>query len=113
MSDARERPAVIDAFSAYIRLERGLSQRTAVAYTGDLDDFARFLDKDRDEAKLAKADLSDARRYVMTLMGQRKYSAVAVRRRILSLRAFFNYLNRTGKRSDDSLSDFKPPKVPK
>lgn len=113
MSQAQERPALIDAFSAYIRLERGLSQRTAVAYTGDLDDFARFLDKGRDEARLAKAGLSDARRYVMTLMGQRKYSAAAVRRRIASLRAFFKYLKRTGKRTDDPLSDFKPPKEPK
>jgi len=113
VSDPQKRPALIDAFSAYIRLERGLSQGTAVAYTGDLDDFARFLDKGRDEARLAKADLNDARRYVMTLMGQRKYSAAAVRRRIASLRAFFKYLKRTGKRSDDPLSDFKPPKEPK
>ena len=41
VSDPQKRPALIDAFSAYIRLERGLSQGTAVAYTGDLDDFAR------------------------------------------------------------------------
>jgi len=113
VSVAREPNPLIEAFSAYIRLERGLSQSTAVAYTGDLDDFARFLDKRRDEARLAHADVNDARRYVMTLMGLRKYSAAAVRRRIASLRAFFKYLKRTGRRSDDPLSDFKPPKEPK
>lgn len=113
MSEPKERPELIEAFSAYIRLERGLSQRTAVAYTGDLDDFARFLDKGRDEARLARADLGDARRYVMTLMGQRRYSAAAVRRRIASLRAFFKYLKRTGRRTDDPLADLKPPKEPK
>lgn len=113
MREGRKPNPVIEAFSAYVRLERGLSQRTAEAYTGDLDDFARFLDKERGEAKLVRADVNDARRYVMTLMGQRKYSAAAVRRRIASLRAFYKYLKRAGRRSDDPLSDFKPPKEPK
>ncbi len=113
VKEPRKRNELIDAFSAYIRLERGRSQRTAEAYAGDLDDYARFLDKDRDEAKLAKASLNDARRYVMTLMGQRKYSAAAVRRRIASLRGFYRFLKRSGRRADDPLVDFEAPKAPK
>jgi site-specific recombinase XerD len=104
---------LIDAFSAHIRLERGLSQRTAEAYAGDLDDFARFLDKNRNEKRLMTASLGDAQRYVMTLMGQRKYAVSAVRRRIASLRAFYKFVQRSGRRPDNPVSDLSPPKVPR
>jgi integrase/recombinase XerC len=104
---------VIEAFSAHIRLERGLSQRTAVAYSGDLYDYARFLDKNRDEKRLIAAGLNDARRYVMTLMGQRKYAASAVRRRIASLRAFYKFAKRSGLREDNPVVEFDQPKEPR
>jgi integrase/recombinase XerC len=112
MKDARKKAPLIEAFAAYIRLERGLSQRTADAYAGDLDDYSRFLDPDRDERKLLTAQLADARRYVMALMGQRKYAASAVRRRIASLRAFYKYAQRSGKRQDNPVVDLAPPKEP-
>jgi site-specific recombinase XerD len=109
----RKTVPVIQAFSAYIRLERGLSQRTAAAYAGDLDDYSRFLDKERDERRLVRAGLNEARRYVMTLMGQRKYAASAVRRKIAALRAFYRFLKRSGRRNDDPLVDLSPPKEPR
>ena len=113
MADAHKIAPLIEAFSAHVRLERGLSQSTAQAYAGDLDDFARFLDKERNEDRLLKAGLNDARRYVMTLMGQRKYGASAVRRRIASLRSFYKFLRQSGRRRDDPLADLKQPKEPK
>ena len=112
MKHADGRSPLIEAFSAYIRLERGLSQRTADAYAGDLADYSRFLGPKRDDAALLSAGLPEARRYVMTLMGQRKYSASAVRRRIASLRAFYRYLQRGGHRKDNPLVELSPPKEP-
>jgi tyrosine recombinase XerC len=104
---------IIDEFSAYIRLERGLSARTAEEYSRDLDDFARFLDKDRSQSRLLKASLADARKYVMTLMGQRRYTAPAVRRRIASLRSFYKFVQRSGRRPDNPIVELQPPKEPR
>jgi integrase/recombinase XerC len=104
---------IIEEFSAYIRLERGLSARTAQEYSRDLDDFARFLDKERSEKLLIGASLTDARKYVMTLMGQRRYTAPAVRRRIASLRSFYKFILRSGKRADNPVVDLAPPKEPR
>lgn len=112
MKPERETVPVIAEFAAHIRLERGLSQRTADAYAGDLDDYCRFLDKGRDGERLAGAQLSDARRYVMALIGQRKYAPAAVRRRIASLRSFYRFLQRTGRRQDNPVSELSPPKEP-
>ena len=113
MKEAQNKGGLIEAFSAYVRLERGLSQRTAEAYARDVDDFARFLDKERDEKRLVRAELNDARRYVMTLMGQRRYAPSAVRRRIASLRAFYKYVQRSGHRPDSPVVDLSPPKEPR
>jgi site-specific recombinase XerD len=63
--------------------------------------------------KLAKADTSDIRRFVMELMGPRKYTATSVRRKIAALRSFFSLQKREGRRSDNPAQDVPPPKAAK
>jgi len=106
-------PGVIERFEAYVRLERGLAARTATEYGRDLNDFARFLHKERDERAFLAAGLNDARRYVMTLMGQRRFTASSVRRRIASMRAFYKFAVRSGLRADNPVADLSPPKEPR
>jgi integrase/recombinase XerD len=104
-------------FSAYVRLERGQSPRTAEEYARDVASFGEFLEPQRTSdapfTKLAEATASDVRRYVIDLMGPRKYSIVSVRRKIAALRSYFALQRREGRRSDNPANDVPPPKAPK
>jgi len=98
----------IAEFAAYVRLERGQSPRTSEEYARDVELFARFLG-----GKLTKATTSDVRRFIMELMGPRKYGAASVRRKIAALRSYFALQKREGRRSDNPAADVPPPKAPK
>jgi len=101
-------PEVAD-FQASIRLERGQSVRTASEYGRDVDAFRRWLGG----APLWQASASEMRRYVMHLMGDKAYTAASVRRKIASLRAFFTWQKREGKRTDNPSAEIRPPKPEK
>lgn len=109
-------PAIAE-FAAYLRLERGQSPRTSEEYARDVELFAQFLepghDKEAPFTKLAGTTVSDVRRFVMELMGPRKYSASSVRRKIAALRSFFSLQKREGRRADNPAQDVPPPKAPK
>jgi site-specific recombinase XerD len=109
-------PGVAD-FMAHLNLERGLSTRTAEEYARDVESFARFLKADERAgdatARLAGATPTEIRRFIMELMGPRKYKAVAVRRKVFALRAYFALQRREGRRSDNPALDVAPPKPEK
>jgi site-specific recombinase XerD len=102
---------------AYLTLERGLSARTAEEYARDVESFALFLAPKGARAefttKVRSAEASSIRRFVMDLMGPRAYHAVAVRRKIFALRAFYGFERREGKRADNPAADVVPPKPEK
>jgi site-specific recombinase XerD len=79
----------IEAYTVMLRLERGRSARTVAEYEQDIRTFASFLGGR--EATLA-ATQEDVRRFVVTLMRDRAYSATGVRRKLAALRSFFDYL---------------------
>jgi integrase/recombinase XerC len=120
----------IAEFSSQIELERGQSARTAEEYSRDVELFGRFLEgqlpepdakqvpkNDRAPAAsftmLGDATASDIRRFVVELMGKRGYSAVAVRRKLAALRAFYALQKREGRRGDNPALDVPPPKAPR
>lgn len=109
-------PGLAD-FMAYLNLERGLSGRTAEEYARDVESFARFLgaEKRAEDAtrRVGQATPTDIRRFVMDLMGPRKYKAVAVRRKVFALRAYFGLQRREGRRPDNPALDVAPPKAEK
>src|SRR5215469_1303356 len=98
------RDPTIAEFAAYLRLERGQSPRTSEEYARDIELFGEFLEPGHPKTgpflKLATATTSDVRRFVMELMGPRKYTATSVRRKIAALRAFFALAKREGRRAD-------------
>ena len=108
---------VIAEFAAYLRLERGQSPRTSEEYARDIELFGQFLEpghaKEAPFSQLAATTTSDVRRFVMELMGPRKYSASSVRRKIAALRSFFSLQKREGRRIDNPAQDVPPPKAPK
>lgn len=107
----------IAEFAAYLRLERGQSPRTAEEYARDVELFGEFLEPGHPKTapflKLPLATVSDVRRFVMELMGPRKYGATSVRRKIAALRSFFALQKREGRRADNPAADVPPPKAPK
>lgn len=107
----------IAEFAAYLRLERGQSPRTSEEYARDIELFGEFLEpghpKTAHFVKLGDATTSDVRRFVMELMGPRKYTATSVRRKIAALRSYFALQKREGRRSDNPAQDVPPPKAAK
>ncbi len=107
----------IAEFAAYLCLERGQSPRTSEEYARDVELFGGFLEpqhlKTAPFEKLSATTTSDVRRFVMELMGPRKYSASSVRRKIAALRSFFALQKREGRRIDNPAQDVPPPKAAK
>lgn len=107
----------IAEFAAYLRLERGQSPRTSEEYARDIELFGEFLEPGHPKTapflKLASTTTSDVRRFVMELMGPRKYTASSVRRKIAALRSYFSLQKREGRRTDNPAQDVPPPKAPK
>jgi integrase/recombinase XerD len=107
----------IAEFAAYLRLERGQSPRTSEEYARDVELFGSFLEPGHPKTapflKLRTATVSDVRRFVMDLMGPRKYSATSVRRKIAALRSYFALQKREGRREDNPGQDVPPPKAAK
>jgi site-specific recombinase XerD len=107
----------IAEFAAFLRLERGQSPRTSEEYARDVELFGAFLEPGRPHdgafGKLPATTASDIRRFVMELMGPRKYTASSVRRKIAALRSYFALQKREGRRADNPAADVPPPKAPK
>jgi integrase/recombinase XerC len=103
-------------FAMKLRLADGRSPRTCEAYARDAEQFAKFLgqtDASSGFARLPQATTGQIRAFVMDLSGPRGYKAVAVRRKIVALRAFYAYLRSEGVRPDNPVLDVKAPKAGK
>lgn len=109
------------AFAAYLALERKRSPLTVDAYVSDVELFGAFLagapanesSHGKKWPQLTKAKTTDIRRFVVELIGGRKYSANAVRRKIQSLRSFYGYLRNEGSRPDNPAAAVPFPKIQK
>ncbi|MGR4065553.1 MAG: site-specific tyrosine recombinase/integron integrase [Vulcanimicrobiaceae bacterium] len=107
----------IAEFAACLQLERGQSPRTSEEYARDVELFGSFLEPGHPKTapfhKLRTATVSDVRRFVMDLMGPRKYTSTSVRRKVAALRSYFALQKREGRREDNPALDVPPPKAAK
>jgi integrase/recombinase XerC len=90
---------LIGDFQIYLRVERNVSEHTCRAYIDDLQEFIKFLKKDKyikDQDGLFGTEADTVRAYLGFLF-QQKIKKVTVNRKISSLRAFYKYLIRSGK----------------
>lgn len=76
---------LIEQYLKYCRYEKGLNEKTIKAYRIDLVQFSLFLEK-----SLLKCDKGNIQSYLTELYGQ--YKAKSIKRKIASLKAFYNYL---------------------
>ena len=76
-------------YLSYLRVEKGLSQNTILAYGHDLKRFAAFLDK-RHKHKVGAVDRDDIVDFLSSLYKD-KLDSRSVARYLVSLRSFFKY----------------------
>ena len=76
-------------YLSYLRVEKGLSQNTILAYGRDLKKFAAFLDK-RHKHRLDAVDREDIVDFLSSLYKD-KLDSRSVARYLVSLRSFFKY----------------------
>jgi len=91
--------------------ERNLAAGTVRVYMGDLNDFARFVDRNSSDAKLMRAQRDDIRSYMQTLSKIRKQQPKSIRRAIAALRSYYRYLVFTRRRRDNPSVELLLPQV--
>lgn len=100
---------LVSSFLDYLRLERGFSLQTVVAYEADLKALTSFytsLDRNLDWKTL---DSDVIRRWVISMM-DKGYSPASVNRKLSSLRSFFKFLLRRGEVSENPVAKVRGPK---
>jgi integrase/recombinase XerD len=100
----------IDGFSAFIDLEKGLSENTILGYQGDLNDCAQFLSRKKKASSWAEVSSVDLTDWIYTLSGD-DYTVSSLARKLSSLRMFFRFLIREKIRSDDPTELMTGPKL--
>ena len=100
-------------FLSYLRHELNRSQLTADAYERDILQFAGWLTGGTpNDFRPESVTLSDVRAWLATLSRENQ-SAVTIRRKAQSLRAFFRFLLKRGILKSNPTSDLTLPKLPK
>ena len=98
----------IDAFIAYVDLERGLARHTRTSYQSDLDQAALFLARRGVDGWTAVTP-ADATAWIHALSGK-EYRVSSVARKLTALRMLSRFLVREGRRGDDFAALLTGPK---
>ena len=99
----------IHVFLSYLRVEKGLSQNTILAYGRDLRRFAAFLAKRR-KYEMDSADREDVVDFLSSLYKQ-KLDSRSVARFLVSLRGFYKYGLMEGLIKSDPTENLESPKT--
>ena len=99
----------IHVFLSYMRVEKGLSQNTILAYGRDLKRFSRFLTK-RDKHKLETVTREDVVDFLSGLYKE-KLDSRSVARYLVSLRGIFKYMLMEEMISVDPTENLESPKI--
>jgi integrase/recombinase XerD len=100
----------IDAFTEFVRAEKGFSANTLAAYRNDLNQFVDFVESSDGEGdQLDRATIVN----FMSHLREREYAASTIARRIAAVKSFFHYLQAQGTIHDDPTYALQAPKVGK
>jgi len=102
----------IDAFIAYLSLERGLSFHTQLAYQTDLDECAKFLSEKR-SLKNWRNVTADAATAWLHSLRDAGMTAASSARKLTALRVFARQLVREQFRPDDFTELISAPRLPR
>jgi integrase/recombinase XerD len=109
MTDA-VRPPLLEEFTRYLSLERGLSARTVSAYSSDVGAFLAWAkDKNIDPASAGKNILDD----FLWDEKERGLAATSLYRKVEALKSFFAYQAIEGRLPENPAENLKGPRTPK
>lgn len=103
--------AEIDAFLRFLSVERGYSEHTVAAYTGDLAQLQEFL-AEAGIASWQQVSRSALQEYVLYLMG-RGYARTTVARKVAAFKSFLRFLVTEGLLTDDPAEAVDIPRTDK
>ena len=99
------------SFLEFLASERRASPHTVSAYRRDLEQLARFIDEQGDEAPPGPIDVYFLRQWLGSL--SRVVAPPSVGRKIAAVKAFFRFLRRRGLVEKDPAADLASPKARK
>lgn len=102
---------IVRSFLSYLRVEKGLSHNTILAYGRDLKKFGDFLAR-RNKKKIESVDRQDIMDYLASLYRQ-KFESHSVARHLVTLRGFFRFAILEDILSGDPTADLESPKLRK
>lgn len=102
---------LINSFMTYLHNVKKMSQNTELSYRRDLNKVVSYLN-DQGIDDINKVTATNLTSYVMYLE-KNKFSAATVSRNIASLKAFYHYLVKEGKVSEDAATGLHAPKIEK
>lgn len=104
----------MEEFCNYLKYELNRSSLTVEAYRRDIGEFRNWLGSNSlaTDIKLMNADLQDMRLWLASL-SRKGDSAVTIRRKAQSLRAYYRYLLKKGEIAKNPASSLILPKLPK
>jgi integrase/recombinase XerC len=100
----------IHQYLEYLKAVRGVSERTACAYTRDLEHFSSYCGNHGFKAE--DADSAEVRGFIADLSAE-GIASVSVNRALSSIRGFYRWMMRFGCREDDPSAMLKNLKIPK
>jgi integrase/recombinase XerD len=101
--------SLVDRFINHVVLEKGLSDKTAEAYQGDLKRFLSFL-SEKQITRIAQVDAPVIRGFVRLLSGM-GMAASSLSRNMTTLRMFFRFLIEQGESQTDPTETIELPKL--
>jgi len=101
--------AALADFCAHLAQVRGLSPHTVAAYGRDVRQFRAFLSERRALADWAAVEPADVRAYLARLMKSDRRASV--QRRLMGIRAFFDFLAERGMIAANPARQVRPPKL--
>ena len=99
-------------FLDYLLLEKNYSDNTVTAYKKDISDFFTFLKQTFDVEKEEEVDYNMVRNWIVDLSGQGKSNST-INRKMVALKSFFKFLQKTDVVKTNPLSRHKALKTPK
>jgi integrase/recombinase XerD len=94
----------LDAFAAYLRLDKGLSPQSISSYCSDLESLSTTLKKD-----LVRVNNADVATYFHALQDS-QLELSSLHRKLSALRAYYSYLAREGLATQDPSANIELPK---
>lgn len=104
---------LIDQFERYLRFEKRVSDRTLIAYKGDLDQFSTYLTELYEIVDIADVKPIHVRSWLVSLREKDAHKERSMQRKISALKSWYKFLLKRQHVAVDPLLQIKAPKAPK